>query len=258
MIKWPIEQPILDAAIAHAISEFPKESCGIVVWDEYVPMENVAPDPHDTFAMNPVEYAKYAMQGGIRATIHSHPKGEAYPSKLDMESQEQCGIPSGIIVMGNSQYVKEIFFFGDQVPELVPYEKRAFRHGVHDCYSLFRDYYRREFGVVLPFFPRNPNWWHTDEDVLDRNYASMGFVEIPLNNLKRGDGVLFKILTSKKINHCGVYIGNGEVLHHLYGTDNRIRYSRTDNLYAWRDSIAKCVRYKHGFPQLGKGAPNGT
>ena len=53
-----------------------------------------------------------------------------------MRYQQQLGIP--FVVMCWPLY--DVFWWGDKLPR-APLIGRGFRHGIHDCYSLIRDYY---------------------------------------------------------------------------------------------------------------------
>ncbi len=96
---------------------------------------------------------------------------------------------------------------------------RGFVHGITDCYSLIRDWYILNKDVQLPNTPRNWKWWLGDEDFYEDGFAKNGFKIVPTEEIMRngpqiGDGFLIK-LRSKKINHAGIYVGDGKGLHHV-------------------------------------------
>ena len=68
--------------------------------------------------------------------FHSHPDGVGCPSESDMRYQQQLAIPFVVMVWP----LYDCFWWGDQLTP-APLLGRGFRHGVHDCYSLLRDYY---------------------------------------------------------------------------------------------------------------------
>lgn len=68
-------QDFRSKAEAHAAKESPREACGVVVAGAYYPCRNIANDPEQDFAINPVDYARAALLGKIEAIVHSHPKG---------------------------------------------------------------------------------------------------------------------------------------------------------------------------------------
>lgn len=79
-------------AIKHAKRELPKESAGLVVSGAYFPCRNIAFDPENDFAINPVDYARAMFAGTIEAVVHSHPKGTP-PSQLDRNACSQTKLP---------------------------------------------------------------------------------------------------------------------------------------------------------------------
>lgn len=224
--------------IEHAKSCAPLESCGLVMGDKYVPCPNIAPEEfcHTTFQIAPATMAEAYQSGQLRAVIHSHPAGPNGPTKTDMEQQAASDVPWGIVVL-HEQNRPELFFWGDSLP-IAPYEGRVFRHGIADCYALVRDWYLKEQGVVLPFTPRDTEWWNIGQNVIEENLANFDFSPIGENEaLKYGDVPLFTI-GAPVVNHTGIYIGNGLVLHHLCH-----RLSRPDVLGPWKQKyLSKTLR----------------
>jgi cell wall-associated NlpC family hydrolase len=129
-----------------------------------------------------------------------------------------------------------MFWFGDEVPTPDLYG-RQFRHGVTDCYGLVRDYYRVTYGILIKNYPRDDEWWNHGGNLLLDYFADAGFYRIDAVD-KPGDVVLAEVL-SKVPNHCGVHVGNGELLHHL--TD---RPSRIDQLGHWMKFVRMSLRYE--------------
>lgn len=64
-----------EKAKQHAIKEAPKESCGIVVNDEYHPCTNISDTPEDNFAIHPKDFLKARSKGKLQYIVHSHPEG---------------------------------------------------------------------------------------------------------------------------------------------------------------------------------------
>jgi len=205
---------IIQAIKTHAVREYPSESCGVVSADKYLEFENTDENPEEHFRINTEAYTRTLVTTGVQAVIHSHPNGPDCPTKHDMESQIATAVPWGIVTVNPSGPL-EPFFFGDQVP-MAPLLARSFRMGVHDCYSLVRDWFLLNSHVELPVFPREPLWWEKEgENVLADNFYGMGFREI--DKIERiGDCVLTKIKGDVE-NHCGLYLGMGLVLHHKPG-----------------------------------------
>lgn len=194
------------AALEHALSNPEIEVVGFVVGGEYVPGVNLHEDPSNNFIVTPPD------EGDFDAVVHSHIKPVHYPSKQDMQSQLAVGKPFYVTVIDDVNG-HEVFGFGDQLetPDLIG---RSFRHGVTDCYSLCRDFYKSK-GVELPEHPREWQWWtgESPEEMYLENFASAGFYEIPLSEARPGDGFLASV-GSKTCNHAGIFVEDGLILHH--------------------------------------------
>jgi cell wall-associated NlpC family hydrolase len=111
---------------------------------------------------------------------------------------------------------------------------------VTDCYSLVRDWFRVERGVTLPEFPRDDDWWDAGQDLYSANFESAGFRRITVaeEDLQVGDCFLCRF-RSPVINHAGIYVGDGLILHHLSG-----HISGHSPLNIWRRTIESWVRYE--------------
>ncbi|WP_447982200.1 C40 family peptidase [Achromobacter kerstersii] len=246
---------------AHAVAEYPRECCGLVVMqgrrETYAPCRNLASGT-DHFVMSPEDYAQAEDSGRITAVVHSHPDAPATPSEADRVACEATGLPWFIVavaqVEGGHVVSGDLAGFAPEGYS-APLLGRPFAHGVLDCYSLIRDWYARERGITLQDFRRDDGWWESDKegDLYMDHYAEAGFR--PLANdeqLAMGDVVLMQI-RSDRANHAGVYIGSAALqedrglhpvpdamLHHLYGRDSeRVVYGGY-----WREATRLVLRYK--------------
>lgn len=224
---------IIVTAKKHAMECFPEESCGLIIKDKYIPCENIAANPLNDFKIKTAFYVNNSDD--IRCIIHSH---NDYPhvSKKDMEQQIVTDVPWGMINVFKGN-VTGIYFWGDSLP-IKNLTGRPFVHGIYDCYALVRDYYRKEKKITLPIYPRENFWWLKDEHMLMDNFKKEGFIEINKEDLQVGDAILGSVL-AKSVNHSGIYLGNGLLLHHLYN-----RLSRTEPLVRWNKYIIHYLRYE--------------
>lgn len=78
MLNDAIKQAILE----HAAQCYPKEACGLIVDDAYLPCKNIAADD-ERFEIDPSDYIKCSLLGDIKAVVHSHPDGSVSPSQPD-------------------------------------------------------------------------------------------------------------------------------------------------------------------------------
>jgi len=217
---------VISAIQQHARAEYPRESCGIVSGDEYIPLQNAHRRPQEAFDCSE-QVQPYLEAGTLQALVHSHPDSPDSPagmgpSEADMQCQIGLDVPCGIVWL-NEQVVRLPYFWGADVP-IPPLVGREFRHGPSgsdgkgDCYALIRDWFKVMRDVELPDFPRNDNWWQTKEGnsgfYLEK-FAEIGFRQLPPDaELLVGD-VFFAAIASRVPNHGGVFVGNGLILHHL-------------------------------------------
>ena len=125
-------------------SQCPKEACGFIIDNDFVPVPNVHKKPEESFAVENGVFEKFAVN--CTAFIHSHPNWYACPSEKDMRQQIATAIPWGIVGC-TKDAVTPIIFFGDTV-EKDDLKNRPFIHGVSDCYSAIRDWFKERKGIV--------------------------------------------------------------------------------------------------------------
>ncbi|SSM86542.1 metal-dependent protease [Acinetobacter baumannii] len=241
-----MQQTTLQAIEAHAVAEYPRECCGLIVaggdGEIYIACRNLATTPSEHFRLPAEDFADAEDVGEVLAVVHSHPNASAAASDADRVMCEASGLPWHIVSVG--QCVGADPECGDlQTIEPCGYEAplvgRQFAHGVLDCYSLVRDFYARELGIQLSQYEREDDWWEKGQDLysLDRLRAE-GF-ELIDGEPQRGDMILMQI-RSPVSNHAGVYLGDGKMLHHMHG-----RLSETV-VYGgmWAERTRHIVRHK--------------
>ncbi|RIQ74993.1 phage tail protein [Bordetella avium] len=251
----------MDAIRAHAVAEYPRECCGLVVMEGrrevYIPCANMAVG-EEHFVLSGDDYAAAEEAGKVVAVVHSHPDYPVAPSEADRVACEAEGLPwyivavskddEGLIVAGE---VRGFTPVGYQAPLL----GRQFAHGVLDCYALVRDWYKRERGIDLPDFERTDGWWEPgrEGDLYMDNYVAAGFRPLKAGEeIAVGDMIVMQV-RSDRANHAGVFIGAEKLqeapglfavpdamLHHLYGRQSeRVVYGGY-----WRDATRLVLRHK--------------
>lgn len=207
----------------HALAEYPRESCGIVVSmkgeEIYVACRNVAVAPTDQFVIDRDDYVAAEDRGDIIVIAHSHPDVAARPSDADRVQCEASGVPWAIVSVMPGPVIAETLVINPTGYE-APYVARAWAHGVLDCWALCRDWYAREWGITLPNPPRADEWWNDGASDLysDAALTQVGFTRVRDGSLRAGDLLLMQIRSRNRVpNHAGVYLGDGQMLHHLYG-----------------------------------------
>ncbi|MGI2201007.1 C40 family peptidase [Shewanella baltica] len=232
---------LLHAFTQHAANCYPNECCGLIIQQGnkpcYVPCDNKATNKADEFVIDPLQYAAIEEQGQIIGICHSHPDASTAPSQRDIAMCEASGLPWHILSWPDGD-LRSMVPKGERQPLL----SRPFVHGVWDCYSCVRDWYHDVQSILLPDFERQDGWWEGEQELYLDNFAKAGFVaqtKINLADLQIGDGILMQI-QSQRVNHAAVYVGEGKILHHLYG-----RLSRYD-IYGgyWQRNTRVIVRYQ--------------
>jgi proteasome lid subunit RPN8/RPN11 len=230
--------------VEYSRSKYPEEACGFFVDDRFIPSDNIAEDKINDFKIKTEEYLYYDK---IQAIVHSH---DSYPhvSKKDMLTQIATAVPWGMLSLQKNLDIQCFVFWGDQLPpqNLVG---RQFVYGVYDCFSLCRDYLRHK-EIIVPDWPRENFFWANKDKQgnskealqeiqigLDTVYKEAGCIPISKEFLRIGDFLVGK-LQSTVLNHCGIYIGNGLVLHHVYG-----KLSCIEPMYRYDKIFEKYIRY---------------
>lgn len=245
-----------EAISAHALAEYPRESCGFIVAngkkEVYVPTKNAADKPGDHFKTRGEDWAFIEDNiGPIVAFVHSHPDHDSTPSPADRVACEASGLP-WIIVSVRDGVVSEpthIAPTGYQAPLI----GRPFFHGVLDCYTMIRDVYQREFGIELRDWEREDDWWNNGKDYYLDRFTDTGFRKLgQQETIQVGDVVVMQI-HAPKANHSGVYLDTtrlkesphavrvpNAMIHHLYGRlSERVVYGGY-----WADQTRAILRHK--------------
>lgn len=209
-----IKSETLQAAFEHAQTEYPKESCGLVVVvhgkEQYVPCVNVSDKPQDFFEISDASHMEASRLGTIIRMVHSHPDASANPSQGDLVGCEESHLPWTILGVPSGA-VKHIEPTGYKAPLV----GREYVWGVLDCWTLVRDWFKEARSIELPPFDSGEiGWWDKGQDLYRDHYAEAGFYEIQEKDLQHGDCILFAY-KSPVPNHAAVYLGNQTMLHHL-------------------------------------------
>jgi len=224
------------AIINDLFEDYPEEACGLLVnkrgklvWQK---CENIADNKLEDFKISPKEYVKARLSGDIYAIVHSHPDVSPEASEADKRASDHLGIP--YIIYSLPQAEKYVYSPKKLENLLLG---REYSFGENDCWSLVRDYYRKEFSIELPMLEFEDDWWESGLDYFKDLPDSFGFVKV--EEPQKHDVIIFNIL-SPVGNHCGVYLDDGVFMHHAVN-----RLSCRESIYGiWGKSIMEYYRCK--------------
>lgn len=237
------------AARAHAARAYPHESCGLVVGRRYVAQANLCADPAAGFRLDPGAVLE-AHRAGLDAIVHSHPHPHPpCPTAADMRLQIDHDVPCAIVPVSAAGEPGQPVWWGPGVA-IAPLIGRPYVHGITDCYSVARDWYRQERGLVLPDYPRRWRWWRSGradappDDLFGQYFADAGFRPIAYREAGPGDALLLRV-ASPVVSHCAVIVEPGVMLHHPGGSRPRdpARLSRREPVARWTPYIAAALRH---------------
>ncbi|MDE2690207.1 MAG: NlpC/P60 family protein [Acidobacteriota bacterium] len=241
----------LAALRAHVEREWPREAGGLIVGGGFFALPNRHPEPERGYEFHQADL------DGAAAVVHSHPDGAPFPSREDMKSQVAVGLPHGIVPMTGASVSATGAAAPDEPREVVagepffwpdmdrPYVGRPYRHGVTDCFTLVRDWYRRECGIELP--PVAYEWrWDETSPELDL-YSSwrrrLGWSAVDPSRARPGDIVLLRMAGGAVADHAGVLLEDGLLLHHPslkpYDPTSLSRRTPLSRLARWIVEVAR-------------------
>jgi proteasome lid subunit RPN8/RPN11 len=195
----------------HALLSPLQEVCGLIAGGQYFACDNKCLEPDKFFAIAAEDYASAEKAGPIEAEYHSHIGRNNKFSPEDVKACKAMGVPWIIFCLGTSEWL-----YADPTCN-APYVGRPWVYGIYDCYSLFRDFYKREFGIELDDYERGEEfeWASPEWRMFEKNVKSQGFVEVEAASQK-GDMLLMQLQSSFP-NHTGVLVKPSRNIfyHHL-------------------------------------------
>ena len=159
----------------------------------------------------------------------------AKPSQADLVACEASGLPWFIV-----GYPSLVWEYLEPKGYIAPLVGREWTHGILDCYSIIRDWYKQERNIELPEFDRHDEWWKAGQNLYLDNILKVGFNPIEQKDLQEGDVILMTIGSSVP-NHGALYLGNGVILHHI---QNRLSTREVFGGY-WLKNTTGYYRYEN-------------
>jgi len=192
------------------IKSKPYEMCGVLYADKdtgvptFKECPNVHPDPKNWFRIDAKTVAGFSIAGhSILAYVHSHPNGSSQPSPEDIVEMNLQNKP--YIIVGCESKTVETW-----QPTTEPLVGRNYVHGKQDCYTIVRDYYQRECGIILPDFDREDRWWENADgpSLYAENFKQAGFHQIEPHQVRKHDVMLCYWGQTQHVNHALIYLGS--------------------------------------------------
>lgn len=213
----PIEGRHVHAMRLASEVSYPREACGFLLEDgRMVELENRSPNDNE-FIISAEDYARHDEQ--IAAVWHTHNQMAGF-SPADIQSCKQLHVPFMVF-----DRTTGLSFWLDprQSAGLLG---RPWNYGIHDCYGAVRDWYYQQCGVVLGDYPRTKEgeWANPDFNYFEENWEREGFRKVGLDEVQRGDMLMFRIRNDHTCNHVAVVedAGAGHLFQHLVGRFSEI------------------------------------
>ena len=207
--------------IEDAKKAYPNECCGLIVDRDgelvAIPCKNVSGYPEKSFIVDP-EQVRLIELDKIIASYHSH-KDTMDFSIADIAFAERLQKFCVLYIVDSNQF--KIYTPNHAQ---TPYAGRPFFIGYLDCLTLVQDYYKRELNIHIPdgvhSERKNSKTWRETAEKYKFNtiardfFMEHGFVEV--KDLKKHDLLLIKIDRLTFPSHLAIYLGNDQILQHLY------------------------------------------
>lgn len=219
---------------SHAQRCYPNECCGLIVDGAYIPCNNVADKPTETFRISHNEWQPADV------VVHSHPQGQRYLSGADRAAQHKTRCDWWLAVATDKNANNWDLIKYRYAPLL---RGRTFEYGTQDCYGLLEDAYML-CGIELMAYERKGEAQEIADNAFIVNFPKSGFYQVDMADMQQGDVILTSIRGNA--NHASIYLGSEEVLHHPYGGLSR----REGFCEVWHKTMHSVWRHKEWQPQM--------
>lgn len=220
---------------AYCKTKWPEEACGVMVGDAFLPCDNLASDPQNTFELSPDVFIRHEVQ----AVVHSHPEDEPFLSPHDRKSQVATGLPWWLVTQGKIK----------RFPCVPLLRGRTFDYGVHDCGTLVEDAFAL-CGIKMRRFRRGDLDGDEAINKLEVSLPKCGFERLGADDALQAGDVLMAS-AGRNGNHLMFYLGDEQVLHHVYDRLSRIEMYgqkmqvRTHSIWRhkkWRPEMIEAIQ----------------
>ena len=200
----------------HALQSSNEEVCGFVVCDKFgvvdcIPVKNSYEHPSEGFFIHAKDFLDAKKKYEVLAVYHSHPDVGPEPSRMDIITSECANLPFYIYSL-----LEDSFFL--YIPKGFQKELmgRNFVEDIFNCATFVKNYFEQNLGIEWKY---DGNFFELDKtpkanaNILNAIIRS-GFKEVDKEDIQKHDLMIFKGYDDDKFFHLGVYIGDGEFVHH--------------------------------------------
>lgn len=175
--------------------------------------------------------------GAVLALVRVRQGGPAGPTRDEMQAQIDAGVPMVVVSVEGMGFLAKSYVWGDHLLD-APLLDRPFVHGIFDCYEALRSWKWQKEAELLPPMARDDRWWDREmqhnPNLYLKHFRDIGYSEFrpaPRTPLdldapdlapQIGDGILFQIGEAKTVNHAAIYLGYGNIYHHLFRRTSEI------------------------------------
>lgn len=110
-----------------------------------------------------------------------------------------------------------------------------------DCFALHRDFHKDNFGIEIANYARPHDWSSNKLDLIRLSYPREGFEMLSQWTTKdlRPADTLAMTIGEGAPNHLAIFLGDNQILHHLYGRLSSVEQFRD----FWRNHTSFILRH---------------
>lgn len=197
---WSNVEEIKSSIKCIAKSKPNQEVCGLIVKNSAIECKNISQNPQESFVISLSDYLSAAKKGKPEAIFHSHINDKTSASLIDKDTSIKHNLP---IITYN---LKNDSFDEFNQKRGISYIGKQFKLGKSDCFTLLREYYQQELGIIIPELDIMHK--HSSRSTAFNEPEKFNFIQV--NDLKVNDVLIF---TENNNNHILIYLGGNRVLH---------------------------------------------
>jgi proteasome lid subunit RPN8/RPN11 len=222
----------------HALGMMPNEACGFIYTNNntihVLPCKNISPEPTEAFEIAEEDYIRCTHLGEVVGIYHSHSEGTAF-SEEDIERAEEWALPYFLYAIKEGEF--RVYYPKEYTPS---YLGRPFIWGHNDCYTIVREYYRRELNIALGDYDCDESFENSERQDILIGLEKEGFImSTDFTNIEIGDVLLFQF-SKVYPQHVGIYMGGNRFLHQPLKGQSRIE--QIDGI--WAQNLKAVLRHK--------------